>query len=195
VERAAHAAAAAAVLGVDHMEIMGMPDGRLRRTDEAVDRVAEAVRRLRPRLVVAPHRTDPHPDHAGAGVIVTEAVHCAELKKYPVAGEPHFVMQLVYAMHRTAFTPSFVVDITDEFETKKAAVLAYRSQVGPPAAGEAVARLSDPAFLPGWEGRARYFGSMIGRPYGEPYFCEYAIPLDDPVAAFGVPQQRRMAVE
>jgi len=194
-QRAREAAAAAEALLVDHMEILGFPDGKLRRADELVDRVAVVIRRLRPRLVVAPYFRDPHPDHAAAGQIVAEAVHCAELKKYPVEGEPHFVMQLVYAMHRQVFAPTFVVDITDEFATKKAAVMKYHSQVGPPADGEALTRLSSPDFLPGWEGRARYFGSMIGRPHGEPYFCEYPIPLSDPVATFAVPQQRRLAVE
>jgi bacillithiol biosynthesis deacetylase BshB1 len=192
-DREREAAASARVMGLDHMEFGGLPDGKLRRTDEAVDAVVAVIRRLRPRLVIAPYHTDPHPDHAHAGRIVTEAVHCAELKKYPVAGEPHFVMQLAYALHRFAFTPSFVVDITDEFETKKNAVLAYSSQVGPPQEGEQLTRLSSPDFLPGWEGRARFFGSMIGRPFGEPYLCEYPIPLDDPVAAFTVPQQRRLA--
>jgi bacillithiol biosynthesis deacetylase BshB1 len=194
-QRARESAAAAKVLGVDHMEMLPFPDGKLRRTDEAVDRVALLVRRQKPRLVIAPYFRDPHPDHAAAGRIVAEAVHCAELKKYPIDGEPHFIMQLIYAMHRQVFAPSFVVDITDEFATKKEAVMQYHSQVGPPAEGEPVTRLSSPDFMPGWEGRARYFGSMIGRPYGEPYFCEYPLPLDDPVAAFTVPQQRRLVVE
>jgi bacillithiol biosynthesis deacetylase BshB1 len=194
-EREREAAEAAALVGVDHMEILGrdkgFADGGVRVTEETTRRLAEVVRRLRPRLVVAPYPRDPHPDHANAGLVASEAVHFAELRNYDIEGEPHFSGQIVYAMYRTVFEPTFVVDVTEEFETKRRAVGAYRSQVGPTREGEKETRLSSPDFLRGWEARHVFFGGMIGRPYGEAYFCEYVIPLADPVAAFDVPQQRR----
>ena len=197
-EREREAAEAARVLGADHMEMLGrshgFSDGGVRVTEETKRRLAEVVRRLKPRLVIAPYPRDPHPDHANAGLVASQAVHFAELRNFDIEGEPHFAGQLVYSMYRTAFEPTFVVDVTDEFETKKRAVLAYHSQVGPTREGEEETRLSSPAFLRGWEARHVFFGSMIGRPYGEAYFCEYVIPLADPVAAFEVPQQRRYPV-
>ncbi len=200
VEREAEARAAAAIIGADHMEILGtehgFADGRVRASgDDAsrcVNALAAVLRRLRPRLVIAPYPLDPHPDHAGAGRLAAEAAHLAELTNSDVEGEPHFVGQLVYSMYRADFRPSFVVDVTDEFETKKRAVLAYHSQVGERRAGEKETRLASPMFMRGWEARHAHFGWTIGRPYGEPYYCEYTIPLDDPVAAFAVPQQRRI---
>jgi bacillithiol biosynthesis deacetylase BshB1 len=197
-EREKEAGAAAEVLGVDHMEMLGerhgFADGRVRASEEAKRTLAAAIRRLTPRLVIAPFPRDPHPDHANAGRIAAEAAHFAELKKSDIAGEPHFVGQIVYAMYRANFEPTFIADITDEFETKKQAVLAYHSQVGEAKPGEAETRLSSPQFMRGWEARAQHFGWIIGRPYGEPYFCEYAVPLDDPVAAFEIPQQRRIVM-
>ncbi len=197
-EREEEARAAAEILGVDHMEILGLEcgfaDGCVRATEKCKENLAALFRRLRPRLVIAPFPRDPHPDHANAGRVVAEAAHFAELKKSDIAGEPHFVGQVAYAMYRADFVPTFIVDITDEFETKKQAVLAYRSQVGAAGPGETETRLSSPLFMRGWEARARHFGWIIGRPYAEPYFCEYAVPLDDPVAAFEVPQQRRMVM-
>lgn len=194
-EREKEARAAADILGVDLMEILGAEcgflDGRVRPTEEAKKSLAAVIRRLRPRLVIAPFPRDPHPDHANAGRVAAEAAHFAELKKSDIAGEPHFVGQVVYAMYRANFEPSFIVDIAQEFETKKRAVLAYHSQVGRALPGEQETRLSSPQFMRGWEARAQHFGWIIGRPYGEPYFCEYAVPLDDPVAAFAVAQQRR----
>ncbi len=197
-EREREAAEAAGIIGADHMEILGrshgFADGGVRVTEETKRTLAEVIRRLKPRLVIAPYPRDPHPDHANAGLVASEAVHFAELRNFDIEGEPHFSGQLVYAMYRTVFEPAFVVDVTDEFETKKRAVLAYHSQVGATKPGEKETRLSSPAFMRGWEARHIFYGSMIGRPYGEPYFSEYVIPLADPVAAFNVPQQRRYAV-
>lgn len=199
-EREREAAAAAGIMRLDRMEILGLPDGRLRAGAEPVRMLAEVIRRLRPRLVIAPFPRDPHPDHAHAGLIAAEAVHAATVRKLAVsadsrAGEatPHYVGQLVYSMYRTSFTPSFVVDIAAEFEDKRRAVLAYASQVSPTRPGEQESRLSSPQFMRGWEARHVYHGMLIGAAYGEAYFCEYAIPLVDPVAAFAVPQQRRYA--
>jgi bacillithiol biosynthesis deacetylase BshB1 len=193
-EREKEAQAAARILELDHMEMLDLADGRVQASEQATRDLAQVLRQLRPRLLVAPFPRDPHPDHANAGLLAAGAAHLAELRKFPVAGAPHFVGQLVYATYRTNFTPSFVVDITGEFEAKKRAVLAYVSQVGPTREGEAETRLSSPHFLEAWEARHVYHGSLIGARYGEAYFTEYAVPLEDPVAAFAVPQQRRYAV-
>ena len=189
---------AAGIIGVDHMEMLGpekgFADGGVRVTEDTKRSLAEAIRRLRPCLVIAPYPRDPHPDHANAGLVASQAVHFAELKNYDIEGEPHYSGQLVYGMYRTVFEPTFIVDVTDEFDTKRRAVLAYHSQVGPTKEGEEESRLSSPEFMRGWEARHVFYGNMIGRRYGEAYFSEYVIPLADPVAAFDVPQQRRIAV-
>ncbi|MHC5035742.1 MAG: bacillithiol biosynthesis deacetylase BshB1 [Planctomycetota bacterium] len=194
-EREQEAKKAAEIMKVDVMEILGLPDGRVRVTESATRQVAEVLRRLRPRIVIAPFPRDPHPDHAHTGPLVAEAVHLAELRKFPGPGEPHYVSQLVFGMFRAVFKPSFVVDITDVFEEKKEAVLAYTSQVGPTKPGEAETRLASPEFLRGWEARHVYFGTLIGAAYAEAFFTEYAIPLSDPVAIFTSPQQRRIAID
>lgn len=192
-EREKEAARAAEILDADALEFLGLQDGRVRLGEEAVNQVAGALRRFRPKLVVAPFPHDPHPDHGHAGRIVTEAVHMAELAKFGGAGEPHHVNQLVYGMFRVAFRPSFLVDVSAEFETKKEAVLAYHSQVGPRREGEPAFRLASPEFLRGWEARHAHLGTFIGRRFAEAYCCEYLLELEDPVAAFPVPQHYRIA--
>ena len=97
-------------------------------------------------------------------------------------------------MFRAAFRPSFLVDVSEEYERKKEAVLAYHSQVGELQPGEKESRLASPEFLRGWEARHVYLGTLLGCAYAEAYYCEHAVPLDDPVAAFAVPQQRRIAM-
>ncbi len=194
-DRVREAREAARILGLDRMEILGLPDGGLRPGEAEVEKVARFLLETRPRLVVAPFPRDPHPDHGAAGRIAAAAVHKATLARFASPGEPHFTGQLLYAMCRWIFRPNVIVDVTDQFERKMKAVLAYRSQVGPPAPGERESRLSSPLFLRAWEARHLHYGACIGVPYGEPYYTEYAVPLEDPVAAFPVPQQRRIAVE
>jgi LmbE family N-acetylglucosaminyl deacetylase len=180
---------------VDWMEMLDLGDSRMRVDRESVEAVAALLRRARPRLVLAPYPRDPHPDHARSGRIVAEAVHVAGLRNYPLAGEPFHAGQLAYCMYRAHFRPSFVVDVTEQFVEKRRAVLAYHSQVGATKEGEEESRLSSPLFLQAWEGRHLHFGASIGVRYGEAYHTEYTIPLEDPAAAFAIPQQRRIAVE
>jgi len=194
-ERRAEAEEAARIMRVDWMEMLDLGDSRMKVDRESVDTVAALIRRARPRLVLAPYSRDPHPDHARSGRLVAEAFHVAGLKKYPLEGEPWNPGQLAYCMYRAHFRPSFVVDVTEQFEEKRAAVLAYHSQVGATKSGEEESRLSSPLFLRAWEGRHLHFGATIGVLYGEAYYTEYAIPLEDPAAVFAIPQQRRIAVE
>ena len=71
--RAAEAAEAARILGVAHRESLGLPDARLEVVPEQKDRIVEAVRRLRPRLVLLQHWEQRHPDHAAASRLVYDA--------------------------------------------------------------------------------------------------------------------------
>jgi bacillithiol biosynthesis deacetylase BshB1 len=194
-ERTREAEEAARIMKLDSMEILGLPDGGVRVTEDSTRRVAEVIRRLRPSLVIAPFPRDPHPDHAHSGPLVAEAVHLSELRKFPGGGEPHFIGQLVFGMFRAAFKPTFLVDVSDHFEEKKKAVLAYHSQVGALKPGEKESRLASPQFMRGWEARHVFLGTLLGCDYAEAYFCEQAVPLEDPVAAFATPQQRRIATD
>lgn len=194
-ERAEEARTAAALLAADWLRILEFPDSRIWEGEELVAPLVELLRETRPGLVLTHFPRDPHPDHGRAGRLVAAAVHCAGLRNYPSRGEPHHVRQVLFAMYRGIFRPHLVVDVTDQLERKRAAVLAYASQVGPTQPGEEESRLSSPMFLRHWEARQAHFGSLIGRPFGEAYFCEYVFCLEDPLEAFPVPQQRRMAVE
>ncbi len=194
-DRIREAERAAEILRLDRMEILGFPDSRIGDGLEEAEKVARFLLETRPRLVLAPFPRDPHPDHGAAGRIASRAVHLASLGRFAGPGEPHLAGQVLFAMCRALFRPNVIIDVSDQFQRKMEAVLAYRSQVGPAAPGEKESRLSSPLFLRSWEARHLHYGACIGRAYGEPYYTEYAIPLEDPVAAFPVPQQRRIALE
>jgi bacillithiol biosynthesis deacetylase BshB1 len=181
--RAAEARAAGTVLGLRTRECLSLPDGRVENTAEARVRVAEAIRRHRPRILIAPFPTDLHPDHAHTGEIVRDAFFLSRLGKLGQSGA-HKPQALLYTMHHTPFEPTFVADVTRAFETKMAACRAYASQLHDPESREPATQISDPEFLEAIVARARFYGSLIGVRFGEPFRTLEPLPMGDVVRHF-----------
>jgi bacillithiol biosynthesis deacetylase BshB1 len=170
--RAREAAAAAKALGATARESLELPDGGLDARDPGQMRLlVEAIRRHRPRLVVAMHWNDDHPDHIEAGEMVRRAIYLARLRNYPAPGQaPHRTERTLFAMGRRPFRPGLVVDVTSTYPAKRLALEAFQSQFHREPDDPLVTPISDPEFLPRIEGRDRYFGGMIGATFGEPFF-------------------------
>lgn len=181
--RTQEAQAAARALGVAVRENLGLPDAGLENSHATRVRLVEAIRRLRPRVVIAPYSTARHPDHRIAHELVYDACFLAGLANFDAAGEPHRPHKILYATayREDAPKPTFVVDTTDAFERKLEALRAYRSQLqGLQAIGELF-----PAGVPVLDlvriQDARY-GSLIRRPYGEPFVTTETMQVEDVVA-------------
>jgi LmbE family N-acetylglucosaminyl deacetylase len=81
-------------------------------------------------------------------------------------------------------TPSFVVDITGQFERRMAALLSYQSQYGP--SGEGAELFPTPEEIrERLEAVARFYGTLIGVRYGEPFVVKETLEVED-VLAMGV---------
>lgn len=178
-ERAAEAQAAASLLGVAVRENAGLPDGGIANTPEQRATVIAILRRLRPRVLIVPAAPDRHPDHTAANALVTEANFLAGLAKIP-GGAPHRAAQVLsfhaYAQQET--TPSIVQDISASFDTKRAALEAYKSQFHNPEYRGGETFVSSPAFWEGITVRAAYWGQRIGVQYGEPFYAQGPLALD-----------------
>lgn len=181
-DRAAESAEAARILGAAERTNLGMPDGRVVADLASRDALAAVIRRLAPRVVVAPPLADHHPDHEACARIVVEAAWVAGLSKYPLAGAPVPRPRVVHWLPQAVAEPTFVVDITPHWEGKLRAARAYRSQFDPDPAWGPATRLSHPDFLPSLEARARLMGRLIGVTYGEGFTMHGPVPLTDPVA-------------
>ncbi len=172
------------ILSITYRNNFKIPDGKVKVDDKIVHSVIVKLREHKPKIVFAPYFNDRHPDHIGAGKIVKEAVFFSGLKKFVTEfnGEeqlPYRPEKLYYYMQTYEFIPSFIVDISDHFETKMKAVRAYKSQFyNPDEKGERTF-ISDPKFIKYLEARARYFGFQIRKEYGEPFFSEEAIELEN----------------
>jgi bacillithiol biosynthesis deacetylase BshB1 len=170
------------MLGLKLREGAALPDTGLSRSDRGqLEIVVRALRRHLPSVVLAPHWGDRHPDHVEGSHLVESAVFLAGTSRFGEGSGPFKPKALAYYPGSYELEPSFVVDISAQFETKMDAILCYSSQFSKRAAGEPKTDIAHPHFLERIEARARHFGLMVGVEYGEPFFMKRPVVLSDPI--------------
>lgn len=181
--RAREADAAARVLGLSERRNAGLPDARLT-NDEASRRVViEQIRSFQPRVVILPFPVGRHPDHRIASELGRDACYLSGLARYEAAGAPHRPHKILYALayREDPVKPTFVVDVSAQFERKMAAIRCYASQfVGVKAAGEIFPTGQDLYSLV--ETQNAHYGSLIRCRYGEPFYTAETMRVDDVVS-------------
>jgi bacillithiol biosynthesis deacetylase BshB1 len=203
-DRAREAAEAARILKVSWRHALDIPDGRVENTWENRLQVARVIREQRPRVLILPYWEGRHPDHYTASVLGYEASFLAGLAKLAVGSQPsvissqssvigepstdsaspHRPFKIIYASLYRDVRPTFVVDITDQFETRFASLMAYKSQFTDQQAGSGIfpAHKEIRARI---ESMARFYGMMGGVTYAEP-FVQKEVGLVDDVMAIPV---------
>jgi N-acetylglucosamine malate deacetylase 1 len=166
-ERLAEAEAARAVLGAAWRVNLRLPDRGLGGDAEQVRAVASLVRRARPRVVAAPYWSDRHPDHVSASQLVSEAVFSAGLRRYPAEGDAWKADRLCYYFINDSSTPSFVVDVSAQYDVKRRALACHVTQFAPSSAGTVATRLTSSAFQQLVESRDAQFGAQVGVAHAE----------------------------
>lgn len=182
--RAKESENAAKILKLDVRENLGLPDGHVFANDESRRELVRALRRLKPSLVFTHQIDDSHPDHDHIAQMVRECSRLAAMKNYDFdTGEekirPPIVAHTVFSRN---VVPSFVVDVTQFHEQKMDALRAHASQFYRSDSTEPETMLTDKRFLDDIASRSRYFGTLIGVEYGEPFHVREALNVDDPFA-------------
>src|SRR3954451_25168263 len=180
--RAEEAERAARILGVAERRNVGLPDAHLHNTDETRRVLVAEIRHFAPRIVILPFPVGRHPDHRVASELGRDACFLAGLAKYGAAGSPHRPFKVLYALsyREDPVKPTFVVDISPQFERKMAAIRCYGSQFdGAKAAGEIFPTGQDLYSLV--ETQNAHYGSLIRKRYGEPFFTHETMEVDDVV--------------
>jgi N-acetylglucosamine malate deacetylase 1 len=170
-ERALESNAAAQFLGGVPRENLEMPDCGLADSPESRIKIAAAIRKYRPKLVLAPFWEDRHPDHSATGLMVRNSVlHCT-LKKLDSPYAPHKPKAFLYFLLHHYAKPSFVVDISLVYEKKMELLRLHHTQFSKTATelGLVAQGMSD--YLYGLESRDRFFGALIGAHHGEALVC------------------------
>ncbi|HXS96936.1 MAG TPA: bacillithiol biosynthesis deacetylase BshB1 [Candidatus Limnocylindrales bacterium] len=160
---------------------MYMPDARLENTLSARMTLAVKIRELKPRVVILPYWQARHPDHYRAAEISFEACFLAGLKKLDEYSEPHRPQKILYAALYADVKPSFIVDISGQFERRMKALLSYASQYGKTEEGSTLFP-DEEEIRERLASVARFYGNQIGVKYGEPFVVKEAIRIDDVVA-------------
>jgi len=203
-DRAREAAEAAKILRLSWRGALDIPDTRVDNTYENRVKIARVIRMLHPRVVILPYWEARHPDHAKTSPLGYEACFVAGLTKLDLTGidsnslsitvdnlkleagnsKPHRPFKILYASLYAEVRPSFVVDITEQFETRLKSLLAYQSQY-------AQQKVGGDLFVPEQEIRtrletmARFYGLLAGVEFAEP-FVQKEVGLVEDVAAIPV---------
>ncbi len=180
---------AARILGLKARVTCELPDSGLFNVREQQLRVVEVLRRHRPAVVILPALEQRHPDHAAVPRIVFDACYYAGLAKFPDGrhepGRTHRPRKIFWShMHYSPQPPTFIVDVTEFMATKLKSIAAHASQF--PEKSEDPAKPSPREQVSEWvRSRARTYGLMIGKTYGEGFIQREAIEIEDLVKLGG----------
>ncbi|HXA05184.1 MAG TPA: bacillithiol biosynthesis deacetylase BshB1 [Bryobacteraceae bacterium] len=170
--------AAAKIMLVGHRDNLHFPDARLENTVSVRMTLALKIRETRPRVVILPYWEGRHPDHYRTAELGYEACFLAGLKKLDEYSEAHRPYKILYSSIYANVTPSFVVDISAQFERRMSALLSYRSQYG--GEGEGSELFPDEREIHERLGAvARFYGNLVGVKYGEPFVVKETMLVED----------------
>jgi LmbE family N-acetylglucosaminyl deacetylase len=174
---------AASIMGATVIDHLDMGDCRLEDNFDSRLTAARYIRRHRPRIVLAPWfagghgKRASHPDHVACGRMVVNGANYATLRKLPLDEPPHAVGALFHFFLPPEVSPTFVVDITEEFESWMNALSAHRTQFLNPE------KKRD--YLWFLESMARGYGGQIGVKYGQGYAIGEPLMIQDPFCLIG----------
>jgi len=152
--------------------LLGLPNRQVQHTIEARHAVAGVIREFQADVIFVPFEQDAHPDHRAVTRVVEDARFDAKLTKIDLPGEPCYPKWLFYyyATHlRWVADPNFVLDISEQMETKVASIVAYETQFVLPEKNRKVLE-----WVKQFNG---YMGSRIGTAYAEPFFTKEPLGL------------------
>jgi bacillithiol biosynthesis deacetylase BshB1 len=178
--RAREAAKAAKLLGAAWRGVLGVPDSDVQPSRQHKLKLAGVIRELRPKTVILPYWEARHPDHYHASTLGYEGCFLAGLKALPITGEAFRPFKILYATSFADVRPSFVVDITKEFERRRKAIRAFASQFRR-VQGESKGRvfLAIDRLEEEMNQLARHYGQMIGVKYGEGFVTKEPMQVED----------------
>ena len=170
--RAQEAAASSKILGLTARHNLGLPDGFFQNDRAHQLEVVKAIRHFQPDIVLANAIYDRHPDHGRGSDLAFSACFLAGLPKVVTAwqggNQEAWRPKVIYHyIQSQSIPPAFVVDVSDQWEKKMAAVRAYKTQFYDPNSTEPETFISNPGFMKLLEARGIEFGYGIGVKYGE----------------------------
>lgn len=178
------AAASAKIMGLHARENLRLRDGFFKNDEAHQLEVIKMIRKYQPEIVLCNALHDRHPDHGRAGDLAEEACFLSGLVKINTeldglaqgAWRPKLVLQYIQDRY---IKPDVIIDITPYFETKLAAIKAFKTQFFNPDEDGPETYISSPEFFESVIGRAREFGKSVGGTYGEGFTSRKLLGVDN----------------
>ena len=182
--RKEEAAAAAAILQIDVRENLALADGFFMNDEVNLRKLIAAIRKYQPEIILCNAPEDRHPDHGKSAQLVETAAFLSGLRKIETSynGETQTAWRPAYVFNYIQdryLAPDFVIDISEAFPIKMAAIKAYSTQFFNPELDEPPTYISTPAFEESIVYRAKMFGKMIGVEYAEGFISKRMIGFKD----------------
>jgi bacillithiol biosynthesis deacetylase BshB1 len=179
---------ASRVLGLDYRANLGMPDGNIELSQKNLRSLIIELRKTRPTVLLAPYKSERHPDHEAASELAHRAVFYGGLTKIETVDEdgkrqtPHRPLLTLNYMQGHTFDPRIIIDISAVFEDRMKAMHAFESQFG--GSGKKNTSLPETfltqaTFFDWIRARASAYGMMIGVEYGEPFWSHEPLGTKD----------------
>ena len=166
---------ATTLLGIKSRTVLDLPNRYLMDGIGARKKVAAVIRKIRPQIIFLPYWIDAHPDHVQTTQIGEAARFYAKLTKSDIPGEPCYPSHIFYYLcshFRVHVTPSFILDISKEFEKKLQIARVYQSQF---AYDDARWKYISHTIT----AKNQYYGNLIRVDYGEPFMSREQVGLKD----------------
>lgn len=177
------AAASSAILGLSVRENLNFRDGFFANDAAHQLEVVRAIRKYKPTMVLANAIVDRHPDHGKGAELSFQSCFLAGLNKIETVEdgklqEPWRPSVLYHYIQSQLIKPDFVVDVSGFWDTKMAAVKAFKSQFHDPNSREPETYISSQGFIKMLEARGVELGHAIGVQYGEGFTIRRTIGVD-----------------
>jgi bacillithiol biosynthesis deacetylase BshB1 len=182
--RREEAKAAAEIMGVSARVNLALQDGFFEHNEENLLKVVEQIRYFKPEIVLANAVEDRHPDHGKGSKLVSDACFLAGLIKVKTyfesdKQEPHRPRLVLHYIQDRYIKPDVLIDVTDFYDRKMEAILAYKTQFFNPNQNGPQTPISGKDFLDFLSGRMAEMGRSIGVSYAEGFTCDRTLGVND----------------
>lgn len=178
--RSKEADKACKIIGAVARENLKLEDGNVSVTKDNRLEVVKVIRRYRPKVLLIPYFKDRHPDHYQGSELIYQGAYHAGLEKVDTGQERYRPPKIIYyTLFSDVESPSFIVDISEQYERKMAAIYAFESQFKSNDNFYAETKLTSRSYNRMVEYRMGYVGSLIGVDYGEAFLVKGQVSVDD----------------
>ncbi|MBM3704924.1 MAG: bacillithiol biosynthesis deacetylase BshB1 [Actinobacteria bacterium] len=175
---------ASGILKLDLRLNLDLGDCRIKNDPDSRIKIIDVLREFRPVLTVIPYRTDRHPDHENSYKLLKDAFFISGLEKFDTGKKPYRPAAVISYMLNNQFKPSFIVDISKYYRAKMEACKSYKSQFYSTGMEQKATFINSKYFREMITSRDKCYGLKIRADYGEPYYIEDDIKIEDPVKFF-----------